>query len=392
MGMKKLLYFLSAILLFGLAVQPTQADELVAVPTNLTVIDQSAHSLTLTWETDCTDCKFRLQYGEAADLSDATTISAIMNPQKTLQDLTANTHYYFSVIAYRDEVSSDGTDIGDSWTLPAKVKNVSVTRSDRFAEQVTITWDAQTDVTNYRLRIYNQANDELVYKKTLSAAKEQATVSLGTGKTYYVHVAAIHRNRVGAYSPAVSFKTRSYESSQSIWNTTTNCLEAADSATNSRCWLLGDATLTGNITVSNDVYTLKETDATRTSYMQDIDLGDINDKYLLFVAKTYAEAVGNDHTNLPYLYGYQMDTPNHIVDYFQDTTALFGGEAKTWDVSYEIEPVQDDLDRIRLFLEQASRSGVEQTGSAGKFKFVGFFIVNSEADAQAIINEYKETL
>lgn len=384
-------FFISASIIVFVFPLVVSADTTVATPTDLTVSRQAPHALQVSWSSDCSDCKYRLRYGTEEDLSDVSTVTGLTTTSKTLYDLAANTTYYLSVAAYTAEATSEYSDTITASTTPQKVDQVKIKRSNTRTTQVIIRWAEQTQVDNYHIRIFHP-NGRLA--RRLTTTKANAIVSLQPNTAYLVQVAASHNDLRGPFSLLVIFRTRQQETDDSIWNTPANCLVANNETDNSRCWQQGEATFYGNVTVKDEMYTLKETDAVPTHYYQDIDVSDITGRYILMIARTSAEEVlEDDITGLPYLYGYQMDTADHIVDYLNNSdTTLFNGVASEWEVNYEIAPVVDSVEQIRFFLQQASRKDTPQTGRAAKFKFIGVFIVDSEADAEGIIAEYENTL
>lgn len=122
--------------------------------------------------------------------------------------------------------------------------------------------------------------------------------------------------------------------------------------------------------------------------------------YAVFVSFTRAEEPRSPLSNgdeniagLPYLYAYDLDEDGGINEYVTDSTMRQHAAAGTgWKVAYGIQQISDDTDSMRLFLKQASRSGVTDDGRSAWFYDPGLYIVNSLGDASDVIDAYRDAV
>ena len=124
-------------------------------------------------------------------------------------------------------------------------------------------------------------------------------------------------------------------------------------------------------------------------FVQDVELPEgAAGQYAVFVGVGASDRINSDGaiTGLPYLYGYML-TPGEpeagrVLAYLQGhrmlCSATFVGEwAKMWGVFR----VPEGTGRIRFFLNQASRRGVPQNGSAARFDDLGLYLFPTRAEA-----------
>ena len=158
----------------------------------------------------------------------------------------------------------------------------------------------------------------------------------------------------------------------------------------------------GNADVKSDGRVELTSKGSRTGYLyEDVSIPSrhVGD-YALFIAFTRAESPrsslangGENIDGLPYLYAYDMDENGGILEYVTDATMRQHASAGTgWQVSYGIERISSDTASMRLFLKQASRSGVTADGRSAWFYDPGLFIVNDLGDAADVIDAYRDAV
>lgn len=132
----------------------------------------------------------------------------------------------------------------------------------------------------------------------------------------------------------------------------------------------------------------------------DVDIPSGHDDYAVYVSFTRAEKPyanlyngGENIAGLPVLYAYFLDDDGDIVEYVQETSMRQkASDGRRWHVSYGIVEVPDDSEAMRLFLQQASRSGVTPDGRAAWFYKPGLYFVDSTHDAEDVVDAYLEEL
>jgi len=164
----------------------------------------------------------------------------------------------------------------------------------------------------------------------------------------------------------------------------------ADSA--SDAWRqFGDATVevtTGN----NSCFVVRNSGY----FIQDVPVTDnAAGQYAVLIGRGASERINSDGaiTGLPYLYGYMMEQgrPNggRVLAYLQGQRMLAATSMKDeWVDMWGIFQIPAGTEKIRFFLNQASRQGVPQNGSAARFDNLGLYIFATRDDAVAFVNQY----
>lgn len=188
------------------------------------------------------------------------------------------------------------------------------------------------------------------------------------------------------------------ESEITPWYTSENCLYRASTSDTDHCYSMGDPINYGAASYDSatEITTLAST-PTESAYAYidsavEVTAGD----YIVMIAFTQASEVrgGDDLTGLPYVYGYQMTDDTHIDQYMQGQDTLYnGGEAGNWDLSYGVFPVtNDEVTRIRFFMNQGLYGDSEYNGSTAQFKRPGVFVVANEQEAASLVEAYVAAL
>ncbi len=135
--------------------------------------------------------------------------------------------------------------------------------------------------------------------------------------------------------------------------------------------------------------------------LTDIDVPSRNrGDYALVISYTRAEdprsntASGAENiSGLPYLYAYFMDDDDGILSYMQDDSARqHASDGTSWQVTYGIERLDDDVDSVRVFLKQATRAGVDSDGRAAWFYRPGVYFLDDLSDVNDVVDAYEDEL
>jgi len=151
--------------------------------------------------------------------------------------------------------------------------------------------------------------------------------------------------------------------------------------------------------LDNQVARLARSGNIDASFSVDTDVSN-SDDYAVFVSYTKAEnpypKLSNSTENisgLPYLYAYFFDKNGKIVEYFnQDSMSQHAEVGTAWQVTYGIAAIPNNSESMRLFLKQASRSGVTADGRAAWFYKPGLYFTDSWSEAQKIVDAYVNEL
>lgn len=122
------------------------------------------------------------------------------------------------------------------------------------------------------------------------------------------------------------------------------------------------------------------------------------DDYALFIAYTRAErpypdlASGAENiAGLPYLYGYFLDEDGDVNEYFTNSY-MRHDNGTYWEVTYGYMEVPEDTETIRLFLKQASRSGVTADGRDAWFYKPGLYLLDGKSEIRDVVDAYEDEL
>lgn len=118
-------------------------------------------------------------------------------------------------------------------------------------------------------------------------------------------------------------------------------------------------------------------------------------QYAVLVGSGSSERINSDGaiTGLPHLSGYML-APGRpdgglVLAYLQGQrmrcTATFVGE---WVKMWGVFKVPEGTRSVRFFLNQASRRGVPQNGSAARFDDLGLYLFPTEAEAESFAHSY----
>lgn len=185
------------------------------------------------------------------------------------------------------------------------------------------------------------------------------------------------------------------ESSEPIWRSTNNCLVSESSSENPSCWVKMSGINYGDVSVDNstEITTLASTPNASAYSFTDVNIDADTDQYMIMISYSKAEEIvaPDNITGLPYLYGYQMTDSSYIAEYMQGQKMLFDGEEGQWNLNYGVYPVETtDVSQVRYFMMQALEKGTDYNGSDASFVGPGLYIVNSEEEAQQIVDQYEE--
>ncbi len=156
----------------------------------------------------------------------------------------------------------------------------------------------------------------------------------------------------------------------------------------------------GNVDVLSDGRVRITQDGTQTGHLYtDVSIPN-SDDYITFISYTRAENPYPNFSNgvenisgLPYLYAYFLDKDGKIVEYISESSMRQSADrGKTWQVTYGTVDVPSTAKSLRLFLKQATYSGVTPDGRAAAFYKPGLYFVDSTLEASKIVNAYSDEL
>nr|ACN18081.1 hypothetical protein AKSOIL_0025 [uncultured bacterium BLR5] len=131
-------------------------------------------------------------------------------------------------------------------------------------------------------------------------------------------------------------------------------------------------------------------------FLQDVPVSDdAVGQYAVLIGRGASERINHDGaiTGLPYLYGYMMEqgppTGGIVLAYLQGQRMLADTKVKDeWVDMWGVFQVPERTKRIRFFLNQASRRGVPQNGSAARFDNLGLYLFVTKEEAEAFVSQY----
>lgn len=123
---------------------------------------------------------------------------------------------------------------------------------------------------------------------------------------------------------------------------------------------------------------------------QNIDLPESSGgKYLLLLGYGWVEHIYSGYTaNRPFLFGYEMNQSNKIINHLQDQNMWHTATEKTWQTMSGIYQINVDAAKIRLFLFQAFNAYPELAGTKAVFDDLELLVFDTEAEAIAYENTY----
>ena len=129
------------------------------------------------------------------------------------------------------------------------------------------------------------------------------------------------------------------------------------------------------------------------SFHQDVTLpAGAAGQYIVLIGRGSSERINPDGaiTGLPYLYGYMLApedaTGGRILAYLQGQRMLGSATRKDeWVQMWGVFRVPEGAGRVRFFLRQAERRGVEHNGSAARFDDLGLYTFPTEEAAKAFV-------
>lgn len=164
-------------------------------------------------------------------------------------------------------------------------------------------------------------------------------------------------------------------------------LESSDTA-DTYAWKNGAAKTYGNATVNNIDVTLASTSSQTAYAYQDLKTNNITGKYVVAIA--VADTTITTYTGKPYLYGYLLGG-NSVKMYMQSSTMFYDATTGS-DVVYGIYQVPAGVDGVRLFWKQSKSYKEQYNGSVVTFQDSGFYVTDTQAEAQAIVDKYQAQL
>ena len=167
-----------------------------------------------------------------------------------------------------------------------------------------------------------------------------------------------------------------------------NLLQNPDASDTAMHWqLFGDATIESRI--GGDLCFVVRNGG---HFYQDVQLpSGAEGQYAVLIGRGSSERINPDGaiTGLPCLYGYMTNSHGKILSYLQGQRMLGSTRVKDeWGDLWGVFQVPEGTRSIKFFLNQASRAGVPQNGSAARFDKLGLYIFPTKDEAQAFVNEY----
>ena len=221
---KVLAVLLTAAMLFGMIpVLFASAADKPAVPTGVKAAATGANQITVSWNAVANATQYniyRYNAEKSAYVYYGTTFATSATPTKYVNGkLIAGTVYYYKVVSVIKNAA--GTYVSDfsasanarAIDLPAVPQNVKAKANG--ADQITITWNAVTQATQYNIFRYNAASNAYVYKgttfATVAAPTQYIDKGLTAGTTYRYKVVSVDKNAdhtlVSDYSAEASAAT-----------------------------------------------------------------------------------------------------------------------------------------------------------------------------------------
>jgi hypothetical protein len=145
--------------------------------------------------------------------------------------------------------------------------------------------------------------------------------------------------------------------------------------------------------LGNDLVKVAQTKNSNGHLYTDVNIPN-NDDYVLFVAYARAENPNTKNiSGLPYLYAYFLDDDGQVDEYFAQTSMRLNSvDGQYWHVIYGIAEVPNSSESMRLFLKQAETSVITPDGRAAWFYMPGLYFVDSQHEAEDIIDAYNDEL
>lgn len=167
----------------------------------------------------------------------------------------------------------------------------------------------------------------------------------------------------------------------------------ADEGTNGWTFYKYGSADSGVLTMANNnnVFYVQRNGNDCAHIYQDIDLPESSGgKYLLLLGYGWVEHIYSGYTtNHPYLFGYEMNQSNKIINHLQDQNMYHTATEKTWQTMSGIYQINVDAAKIRLFLRQkTSNAYPKPDGTKAVFDDLELLVFDTEAEAIAYENTY----
>jgi len=179
-------------------------------PTNLAVTTRKATKMTLTWDAPTgTITSYNVAYSTAENFStDMQTVTATTNTVE-VTGLSANTAYYFVVVASNSTLNSAASTISATRTKPAKIKKVTIPAKYLTSTTAKVKWQkpAHKSGLKYQVRLMNKHGKKIkTYKLTAKLFKNLENLTAST--VYKIKVRAKYdKDNYGAWSKIKKFTT-----------------------------------------------------------------------------------------------------------------------------------------------------------------------------------------
>ena len=152
-----------------------------------------AEGLTLTWDNTDRASGYQI-YTYDPNTRECKLLQTMKSNFCEIGSLSANTVYQYKVAAYieyeNETYCGEASDSFEAITKPAKLTGMKVTNVKK--DRVTFTWNAQENVSGYRVYLYDKNTKKSKFVK--ATAKNSYTLKGLSGSTnYYVKVKAYHK-------------------------------------------------------------------------------------------------------------------------------------------------------------------------------------------------------
>jgi|GEM_PF-1136613 fibronectin type 3 domain-containing protein/putative cell wall-binding protein len=185
---------------FSPVASTTTALSIPSAPANLTATPKSSSQITLSWSAVSGAASYSIYRSSSASGS-YSLLTTITATSYTNSSLTANTTYYYKVLATNSVGSSSYSAIASATTLASSVPTApaNLTAAALSSSQISLSWSAVSGDPTYSVYRSHSASGTYTRITTLSSTSYTNT-GLDAGTTYYYKVLASNSVGDGPYS------------------------------------------------------------------------------------------------------------------------------------------------------------------------------------------------
>ncbi|MCM1566512.1 MAG: cell wall-binding repeat-containing protein [Dehalobacter sp.] len=192
---------------FSPVASTTTALSIPSAPANLTATPKSTSQITLSWSAVSGAASYSIYRSSSASgpYSLLTTITAT---SYTNSGLTANTTYYYKVLATNSVGSSSYSAIASAKTIAASVPSIpdNLTAVPKSSTQISLSWSSVSEADTYSIYRANSVSGTYTLMAT-TTTNAYTDSSLTASTAYYYKVLAVNTAGSSAYSAVTSATT-----------------------------------------------------------------------------------------------------------------------------------------------------------------------------------------